>query len=661
MSIQSFIGGLGWSLIHSIWQAAIIFIALHLSLKVFRQAPSKVKYILAYGALTGIFLCFLFTFYRLNIYQRQILLPPAVASGNALSEGVVQTINPETPSSVLPLWQGSMRVNYLVLLYAAGLLFFIIKIVRDLFVMKHIRSRRIAPFDKVWEHYVDKLRLSWNISKRVKLFLSEYLDVPVVIGYLKPVIYLPVSAVTNLTPAQIEAILLHELAHIKRYDFVANIFQTFIETVLFFNPFVWWISRVIRRERENCCDDLVLSATQPALYAETLLALAENQLYKGNFVLAAAGERRQLFYRIKRIMEMRTKKLNILQRLLVLFMLAAGIISVSWLTPGKKDNNRLKNPGSALQKNEHSSGTNSQTDTVVIASVPPAPPLPGPEQDSASPLMPEAPVAVPPVPGLPPALVATKDTFPGRFPDDSGIRNVQHQMQQYFNSEAWKKYQQDLQSYGRQIQQYFQSKEGRDYRLSLQRLSRQMSIMARHFDSSMGGEATGKALRAEANKMRAMFGNSNAEWKKGLDSFTRQLAKDRFSMDTFVNKSRMNFSFDKAKMDSVIVNARKNLAMEEKTDFPGMFLSRDIHSSDPNQIVSMMEDDGLIKNKNNFSVRLNENGLFINGKKQSRNSFEKYRNMVGDHTKIEIIKKGDKFKSSVSSYNKGSKAAPEGR
>jgi hypothetical protein len=145
-----------------------------------------------------------------------------------------------------------------------------------------------------------------GIYRKVTLLLSSRVQVPVMLGAIKPVILLPVATISQLTPQQLEAIILHELAHIRRHDYLINIIQTLLETALFFNPFVWLISRAIRRERELCCDDLVVScAAEPIHYARALAYLAQTATQAGNTLsLAASGQKNQLLTRIKRIMEM---------------------------------------------------------------------------------------------------------------------------------------------------------------------------------------------------------------------------------------------------------------------------------------------------------------------------------------------------------------------
>ena len=117
------------------------------------------------------------------------------------------------------------------------------------------RRRRRRAGRRRWRALSRRL----HIARRVRLLESTLVDVPTVIGWLKPVVLLPASALAGLTPQQLEAILAHELAHIRRHDYLVNLLQTLVETLLFYHPAVWWLSRRIRIERENCCDDLAVS------------------------------------------------------------------------------------------------------------------------------------------------------------------------------------------------------------------------------------------------------------------------------------------------------------------------------------------------------------------------------------------------------------------
>ena len=156
------------------------------------------------------------------------------------------------------------------------------------------------------------------------------------LGTLKPVILLPIATINHLTSGQLEAILLHELAHIKRQDYLLNMLQTAGETILFFNPFVWLISRIIRRQREDCCDDLVVANTaSPLQYAQALAILEQGRSNDQQLALAATGNRKHLLNRIKRIMVMKKDSPGYgqLSILLLSFITLAIIVAICTFTP----------------------------------------------------------------------------------------------------------------------------------------------------------------------------------------------------------------------------------------------------------------------------------------------------------------------------------------
>jgi hypothetical protein len=211
-----------------------------------------------------------------------------------------------------------------------------VKLLSDLFQLHKIRTTSIASMGPAWEKHLDKMAARLQIPRKVKLLISRQVQVPVMLGFLKPLILLPVAMVNNLTEEQLEAVLLHELAHIKRNDYLLNIFQSIVETILFFNPFVWLISKTIRMEREHCCDDLVIASTaQPLQYAHALVALEEYRLTANRLSMAAADNKQHLFHRIKRIMEMKTKHLNYSQKFLAVLIIAGSLVSIAWLNPSR--------------------------------------------------------------------------------------------------------------------------------------------------------------------------------------------------------------------------------------------------------------------------------------------------------------------------------------
>jgi len=129
-----------------------------------------------------------------------------------------------------------------------------------------------------------------GVTKPVRMLSTSAIDVPTVIGWWRPAVLVPVSACLQLSPAQLEAVLAHELAHIRRHDYLVNALQNVVETVLFYHPAVWWLSGRIREEREQCCDDLAVSVCEDrVMYARALVLLEESRQQSPAFGLAATG------------------------------------------------------------------------------------------------------------------------------------------------------------------------------------------------------------------------------------------------------------------------------------------------------------------------------------------------------------------------------------
>jgi bla regulator protein blaR1 len=433
-----FVRALGWTILHSMWQAFFIYACLRIVLKLWPLAGARIRYNLSLLSLSGIFTWFLAT-----LYMHMQRLQDARATIIEL-HGPVSSQNPVPMQAVYhsqdPLiWlfpNLELCFPLLVTLYIAGMTGMIIKLCSDLFQLHQIRTTRVEPMGAAWDKHLDKLAARLQIPRKVKLLISRHVQVPVMLGFLKPLILLPVAMVNNLTEEQLEAVLLHELAHIKRNDYLLNIFQSIVETILFFNPFIWLISKTIRIEREHCCDDLVIANTvQPLQYAHALVALEQYRLTANRLTMAAADSKQHLFHRIKRIMEMKTKHLNYSQKFLAVLIIATSLVSIAWLNPAKGKSNEtaqkktaaIKQIDSIPQKNvttaidyvTTSSNTATDrfkqqldaviTDTAVLE-LPPSPPSPPnaiptpppPPMAPLSPLKGELSAPTPPAPPTPP-------------------------------------------------------------------------------------------------------------------------------------------------------------------------------------------------------------------------------------------------------------------
>jgi len=179
---------------------------------------------------------------------------------------------------------------WLVMAWFAGTLIFWMRLTGGWVVAARMRSMLVRPASKEWQQKLDALKARLRISRPVRLFTSALVQVPTVVGWLRPVVLVPVGALAGLPPEHIEALLAHELAHIRRHDYLVNMLQSIAEALLFYHPAVWWISSHIRNERENCCDDVAVEISGDAFaYARALADLEQHRPAHLNPALAANG------------------------------------------------------------------------------------------------------------------------------------------------------------------------------------------------------------------------------------------------------------------------------------------------------------------------------------------------------------------------------------
>ena len=286
-------GAVGWTLLHSLWEGAIIAAVLAAALLAMRSP--RARYAAACVAMLVMLVSFGLTLVRV---MPQGARGVRTAKTAAFSTSNVQTgtdapgpSNPGIAAIVpwlTPFWIAGVCIFYLA--YAAGW----ISVCR-------LRRRGVCGASEDWQRQLARLSAQLRLSRPVRLFESCLVDAPMVLGHFRPIILTPIGLLAGLPPGQMEAILLHELAHIRRYDYVVNVLQRSVEGLLFYHPAVWWISHVIRAERENCCDDVVVAMSGNAHeYAVALAALEQNRWSVHEAAVAATGG--SLVKRIRRLL-----------------------------------------------------------------------------------------------------------------------------------------------------------------------------------------------------------------------------------------------------------------------------------------------------------------------------------------------------------------------
>jgi beta-lactamase regulating signal transducer with metallopeptidase domain len=335
LSHSPFLQALGYAIANSLWQVALLWLVVVLLGLINFSAATR--YRIALTAQLGAFAWFLITF---KVYFQQCTAAVQALDSLNITNENAWVVTPEGTSfrSVLLAWTIKIEqlLPFLSIAYLFLLVFLAVKWMRTYRKAQSIRMTGLQKIDVEWRLFVQKVATQLNIKPKVQIFLSSVVNSPLTIGYLKPVILIPVASITHLTPQQLEALILHELAHIKRADYFINLLQSIIEITLFFNPFTQLLSRQIRNERENSCDDWVLQFQyNPTMYAEALLRIAHLQVAPA-FAMQARGNKGELLPRVKRMLNQQEKNFDYKRHLVALLIMTGVLSMTAWLQAGSR-------------------------------------------------------------------------------------------------------------------------------------------------------------------------------------------------------------------------------------------------------------------------------------------------------------------------------------
>jgi beta-lactamase regulating signal transducer with metallopeptidase domain len=279
---------LGGAVLHFLWQGVVIGAACAVVLWVCDKRSAAVRYCVACASMGACALAFAATV---------ILLSAGGAAAGGGGSAVAVAGRALSAFDVLSSWSGTAGVAWL---WLCGVSVLVLRTCAQLSSVRRLVAASTFPPEGPWEGVFDSVRRSLGVGRAVRLLQSAAVETPMVVGWLKPVVLAPAWAFTGLTPEQFRAVVAHELAHVRRYDHLVNAVQALVETLLFFHPLVWWISRQVRVERENCCDDVAVgAAASPLVFAEALARLEALRLVYPQAALAANGG--SLMERIERI------------------------------------------------------------------------------------------------------------------------------------------------------------------------------------------------------------------------------------------------------------------------------------------------------------------------------------------------------------------------
>jgi len=332
-----------WTLLHSLWQGLVVALLAGIIMVLTKRSSSSLRYNLLCGLLFLFLASSAFTFFCQ--LRTKVVELPTISSVTPIVNNVQPAPAPDKPlatpisTHTLQNWIESLiqyfnaHAALVVLIWFIVFLARFVQLLSGVVYTQRIRHYKTSAAPALWQERLLELLNKLQISRPVLLLESAVIKVPVVVGFLKPVILVPVGMLTHIAPDQVESILLHELAHIRRRDYLLNLVQNLSDTLFFFNPAMIWISSLIRAERENCCDDIAIRETRSRRrLIEALVSFHEYEKTAAGYALSFAAKENQVVRRVKRIVHKTNHSLNAGERVLLmggLLILSAAFITIN--------------------------------------------------------------------------------------------------------------------------------------------------------------------------------------------------------------------------------------------------------------------------------------------------------------------------------------------
>lgn len=370
---------LSWTLIHSLWLGLIAAVSAGLVLTCTRHSSAQLRY----NLLSWIFVLFLLA--AGTVFFIEYGTPEPSSSALLANTPSLVGVTPQASIPAVDLFSSKAisfeeqfisffneNAGIIVLIWFFFLLVRSMKVIKDIWNAYRLNIVDVHTPSQSWLKKLSRLKEKLEISKKVRLLESRRIKVPMTMGYLKATILVPIGLLANLPSDQVEAILLHELAHIKRKDFIMNFMQSIAETVFFFNPAVLWISSKIREEREACCDDVVVENLQEKRsYLEALISFQEYTMGTGAYAIGLVGGKNFLLTRVKRLLTSENKKLDAVEKS-ILILCVFAITAFSFIPRDSYDmkqqtglqNDNILHPPSMDTTKVYRTKEHNHTDTV---------------------------------------------------------------------------------------------------------------------------------------------------------------------------------------------------------------------------------------------------------------------------------------------------------
>lgn len=684
-----FIYALGWTLIHSIWQAGLVAVVVALLMMRIDPRKSTVRYAIFMGGLLAAPVLSILTFVRLYSGTESVAATSTsvVADNPYLNDAFTAVsgniINPGTWDLVINfLRPGPHNLQYLVIIWFTGVLILSIRFMGGVWAIHRLRGSASKDVPEEWRERLITLSGSLGIRRIVQMAESARVTVPMTAGWLKPIILLPVGMLTNMPAAHIEMILLHELSHIRRHDYLMNVMQGMVEIVFFFHPAVWWLSDGARTEREHCCDDRVLSLKgDPLAYAKALHAAAAAIKPKRSISesiipktgLAITGENGELLERIHRILNREMKNTIYSTRFTASTVMVVGLCIFLMLAPSptKKAADVSESPSVQLDGSPMLSaaqGSWAKADTVppknrevtIVKNsrgqvtelyvngklVPPSeyskyeaeigraggrvPTPPSPAAPSAG-----SSFSIPPMPPMPAMPIMPSPAIAPPMPDSARWTELNRHMQEVTNrimasmsNFDQAEFEKKMAQYEREMERWAELMErdadrwSEKYEKDLERWSaayeKEMEAWAKQYEKEMETKMNSKEWKEWEKSMEAWAESFDTNMEAWGKKFDKEYSQKMEEFGLSMEAFGKSMEQFGAKME---VWGKQMKAMED-------------------EIKRELVRDGIISSTDeDISLKMTKDGMYIDGRKMSDKLTDKYRGIIRKHNTGEFTMK----------------------
>lgn len=350
---ESLTAALGWTLLHAIWQGFALVLIAALAMYLLRHRSSYARY---WTGIVAIFSQLSASIITFIVYYQPFVAAVTVSKLNTSAQYLASRVA-YTPVA-LPWYKEALlflqsHLDTIVLFWGIGASVLLIRLVGSWVYVQQLRAEGIRLTEARVQTLFRTISTALRIRQNVHLFESVRVKTPMVIGFIKPIVLLPVGLVTGLTTKQIEAILAHELAHVKRYDYLINLLQSLAEVVYFFHPALWWLSGKVRQEREHCCDDIAINVCGDKLAFVQALSEVATYQQTPELAMAFASNKGALLYRVRRVLGVSPQSSpnsGHLGGVLLAILLTLGVSVYAIQQEGKPKQAKAKNIGKIMKK-----------------------------------------------------------------------------------------------------------------------------------------------------------------------------------------------------------------------------------------------------------------------------------------------------------------------